>query len=127
MKRNFRIAALALAAMFTVAACNNQPAEEAVDTTPVVEEVIDTTPVVEEVVAEEVEVKDEKPAKKANKPAAKKEDTKVTTTATLETQKKDAVEASKNGTLTESSNKTATTTSLGTGKKSAATATFKKE
>ena len=52
MKKNFRIAALALAVCGLMAACNNNPKEEIVDTIPVidttvVEELIDTMPVVD--------------------------------------------------------------------------------
>lgn len=64
MKTNFKVLALAIAAMAFAVACNNAPAEEEVIDTPVVEEVIDT-PVVEEAVAEEAPVQQAAPAKKA--------------------------------------------------------------
>ena len=59
MKANFRIVALALAAMALTVACNNNPTEEVnedtmpiIDTT-IVDSVVEEEPVVEEPVAEE--------------------------------------------------------------------------
>lgn len=130
MKKNFRVLALALCTVFAMVACNNQPAEEPVDTTPVAEEVVEAEPV-EEVVAEAV-VEDKKPAAKKVEATVKKSDEKtVTVTATVpavKEQKKDAAIEAKAGNLTVSSDKNATTVSVQpTGKKSAAEAFGKKK
>ena len=121
MKKNFRVLALALCTVFAMAACNNQPAEEPVDTTPVAEEVVEAEPV-EEVVAEAV-VEDKKPAAKKVEATVKKSDQNtVTIKATVPTEsKKDAAVEAKAGNLTVSSDKSATTVTVQpTGKKNAA-------
>ncbi|GEM_PF-3781660 len=76
MKKSFKLAAIALTAMAMMTACNNNAAEEVVDSTliegPVAEEVIDT-PIQEPVVEEAQPVQTQ--TKKA--PAKKKEEPKV--------------------------------------------------
>jgi hypothetical protein len=128
MKRNIKIAALALTAMALMAACNNNTkTEEVIDTMPVidttvVEEIIDSVPVVD---TPEVAPA---PAKKA---AAKKtpikkvaEDVKTVKTVTLET-RKDINEIK--GDLKEVKNATGTETKkLDPNKKPSAADAFKK-
>ena len=79
MKKVIRLAAIALAAMALTTACNNN-AEEATDTMPV--DTIDTIDTIEEVVEDTTPIVDVTPApatkKAAAKPAAKKEEPKVT-------------------------------------------------
>lgn len=89
MKKNIKIAALALTAMALMAACNNNTqTEELIDTMPVidttvVEEIIDSVPVVDTPVVATA------PAKATKKTATKKaaEDVKTLKKATLETKK----------------------------------------
>lgn len=82
MKKNFRIAALAMAACGLMVACNNNAPAELVDTvvpidTMVVEELIDTMPVIDTPVVEQPVVK-----KTATKKAATKKTETPTNTVT---------------------------------------------
>lgn len=81
MKMKIRIAALALAVMGLTVACNNQPAEETIDST--TEMVMDT--IIEQVAEEEIVAEEpvaEEPVKKATKTQTKKDEGKTLTTAT---------------------------------------------
>lgn len=96
MKANFRIVALALAAMALTVACNNNPTEEVnEDTMPIIDTtIVDSVveePVVEEPVAEEPVKKAATPAKKKSKVEQVVEDVKTVQQATLQV-KKDAKE-----------------------------------
>lgn len=73
MKKYFKLAAIAVVALSLTVACKQKPAEEPIDTMPVVEDttIIDT--LIEEVVEEVVE-----PVKQVAKTTAKKADQKVT-------------------------------------------------
>ena len=90
MKRNFKFAALALADVALVAACNNNATPEPVDTMPVidttvVEQVIDSTPVVDT-----PQVATTQKATKATKKTPTKkiaEDVKTVKKVTLDTRK----------------------------------------
>lgn len=131
MKRNFRLAALAVTAMALMAACNNSNTEEVVlDTLPaadtVIEEVVDTT--VAEATAETA------PAKAATKKNAKQDETQTTVKTTTIGSKKDVQTVS--GELTKSEGNTVEKTAadtkkkvnpLGTGKKAASEQTFTKQ
>lgn len=91
MKKNFRIAALAVAACGLMVACNNNAPAELVDTvvpidTMVVEEIIDTMPVVDTPVVEQPVVKKAAPKKAATKKA--ETPTNVATKASIKSQKK---------------------------------------
>ena len=92
MKRNFKLAALALAACGLMVACNNNAPAELVDTvvpidTTVVEELIDTLPIVDTPVVEQPVVK--KAATPKKKTTTKKaEKTNGVTVANINSQKK---------------------------------------
>lgn len=84
MKRNFRYAAIAVAAMGLMAACNNNTQEVTLDTMPaidttVIEEVVDT--VAPDTVVAEPAPAPVKAAKKAVKKQAKKAENTVKTTS----------------------------------------------
>lgn len=91
MKKNIKIAALALTAMALMAACNNNTkTEELIDTMPVidttvVEEIIDSVPVVDTPEVAPAPAKKAATKKTATKKAA--EDVKTLKKATLETKK----------------------------------------
>ncbi len=90
MKKNFKIAALAMAACGLMVACNNNAPAELVDTvvpidTMVVEEIIDTMPVVDTPVVEQPVVKKAAPKKAATK---KEEPKNTVTKANIKTPKK---------------------------------------
>lgn len=136
MKRNFRYAAIAVAVMGLMAACNNNTQEVALDTLPavdttVIEEVIDTV-VPDTVVAEPAPVK---AAKKAVKKEAKKAENTVKTTTlagkkkvenvTNELKKADEGTKSVNTKSTVSGTKSQSN-ALGAGKKPASEQTFTK-
>ena len=96
MKKNFRIAALAVAACGLMVACNNNAPAELVDTvvpidTMVVEELIDTMPVVDTPVVEQPVVAKKATPKKA---ATKKTETptNATTKASIKSTKKNVDE-----------------------------------
>ena len=124
MKANFRIAALALAAMALTAACNNAPTEEVGDTMPAIDTtVIDTLPeepAVDTVVI--VKTVEKAPAKKKSKVEQVVEDVNTVKKATLET-KKDVQEVV--GELKQGEGNNVQSTSIAPKKKSAAEA-FKK-
>ncbi len=84
MKKYFQLAAIAVVALALTVACKSKPAEEPIDTTPVVEEIVDT--VVEEV-AEEVVEEVVEPVKQAAKKVEKKAEKQLTETkeATMDT------------------------------------------
>ena len=89
MKKNFKIAALAMAACGLMVACNNNAPAELVDTvvpidTMVVEEIIDTMPVVDTPVVEQPVVKKAAPKKAATK---KEEPKNTVTKANIKTPK----------------------------------------
>ena len=97
MKKNFRIAALAIAACGLMVACNNNAPAELVDTvvpidTMVVEELIDTMPVVDTPVVEQPVVK--KAATPKKKTTTKKAETpsNAVTKANIKTPKKSVEE-----------------------------------
>ncbi len=124
MKANFRIVALALAAMALTVACKNAPTEEVADTMPAIDTtVIDTVveePVVEEPVAQQ-------PAPKAT---AKKKSKVEEVVEDVHTVKKAAIEVKKDvkeiaGELKEGEGNTTKTTTMAPAKKNAAEA-FKK-
>lgn len=93
MKKNFRIAALALGAVALMAACNNNATtDELLDTMPVidttvVEEVIDTTPVVDTPVVAATPAPAKKAATKKSPTKKIAEDVKTVKQVTLETRK----------------------------------------
>jgi len=124
MKANFRIVALALAAMALTVACKNAPTEEVADTMPAIDTtVIDTVveePVVEEPVAEQ-------PAQKAT---VKKQSKVEEVVEDVQTVKKAAIQVKRDvqevaGELQQAEGNTAQTTTLAPKKKNAAEA-FKK-
>ena len=94
MKKNFRIAAIALTAVALMAACNNNKnAEEIADTLPAIDTTVVDSVVTDTVVVEEPVEATPAPAKKAT-PAKKKtkgeqvaEDIKTVRTASLEMKK----------------------------------------
>ena len=96
MKKNFRIAALAVAACGLMVACNNNAPAELVDTvipidTTVVEELIDSMPVVDTPVVEQPVVKKAATPKKATTKKAEKTNT-VSSQITPNTKKKSVEE-----------------------------------
>jgi len=124
MKANFRIVALALAAMALTVACKNAPTEEVADTMPaidttVIDTVVEEEPVVEEPVAQPAP---KATAKKKSKVEEVVEDVKTVKKAAIEV-KKDVKEVADE--LTEGEGNSAKTTTLAPKKKNAAEA-FKK-
>lgn len=96
MKKNFRIAALALAVCGLMTACNNNAPAELVDTvipvdTTVVEEIIDSLPVVDTPVVEQPVVTKSTPKKKATTKKASNE-TKTVQLTTLQGKNKKRLE-----------------------------------
>lgn len=128
MKKNFRIAALAVAACGLMVACNNNAPAELVDTvvpidTTVVEELIDTMPVVDTPVVEQPVVKKAATAKK--KTTTKKEEKPTSVTRKNIPTTKKSVEEVKDDLKKGEGNSVGAKTSSPSGKPSAADA-FKK-
>ena len=125
MKKNFRIAALAVAACGLMAACNNNAPAVLVDTvvpidTMVVEEIIDTMPVIDTPVVEQPVAK--KPA--AKKATPKATETKSPKTVNIKTQKKSVEEVA--GELKKGEGNTVGSKALNPNSKPSAAEAFKK-
>ena len=127
MKKNFRIAALAVAACGLMAACNNNAPAELVDTvvpidTMVVEEIIDTMPVIDTPVVEQPVAK--KPAAKKATPKAKTTEPQGPKTVSIKSQKKSVEEVA--GELKKGEGSTVGSKTLNPNSKPSAADAFKK-